>query len=53
MIRRSYIYFTLKMTEDGIQDVTIRDNKFINVSYITPGLIRVQKLSTSNMKVDF
>ena len=29
------------MNEDGIQDVTIRNNNFTNVSYSTPGLIRV------------
>eukprot|EP00347_Sterkiella_histriomuscorum_P013996 403362565 len=52
-VRLSYIFFTLKFLEDGIQNVIISDNKFANISYYSPGLIVVQKLNMKNLKVTF
>ena len=41
------------MNEYGVQEVIVRDNKFTNVSYNTPGLISVSKANMLNMDVQY
>jgi len=39
----SYIYFTLNFNDDGHQEVIIKNNRFDNVNYFSPGFFRCLK----------
>jgi hypothetical protein len=41
--RLSFIYFQMNLNKDGLQDAYINNNRFINVQYIQPGLVRAVK----------
>jgi hypothetical protein len=41
--RLSLIYFQMNLNKDGLQDAFINNNRFINVQYIQPGLVRAVK----------
>eukprot|EP00347_Sterkiella_histriomuscorum_P010201 403377217 len=52
-VRLSYIFFTLKFQEDGIQNVIFKGNTFINASYYTPGIFVVYKFNMKNLMVTY
>jgi hypothetical protein len=49
----SYIYFTMNFEADGIQEVIIKNNRFENVQYISPGFFKCIKVGTDNAKFTF